>query len=70
MSKNETFGKQKDFRKFVMFFPLSKVQGKRKIKIMKKIIANHVISIRERSLMTSHIRVGRGVQDSPQKGTL
>ena len=30
MSKNETFGKQKDFRKFVMFFPRSKVQGKRK----------------------------------------
>ena len=28
------------------------------------------IQIRERSLMTSHIRVGRGVQDSPQKGTL
>ena len=25
-------------------------------------------SLRERSLMTSHIRVGRGVQDSPQKG--
>ena len=25
---------------------------------------------RELSLMTSHIRVGRGVQDSPQKGTL
>ena len=30
MSTNETFGKQKDFRKFVMFFPRSKVQGKRK----------------------------------------
>ena len=28
------------------------------------------IAIRERSLMTSHIRVGRGVQDSPKKGTL
>jgi thioredoxin-related protein len=38
MSTNETFGKQKDFRKFVMFFPRSRVQGKRKIKIMKKIL--------------------------------
>ena len=26
------------------------------------------IAIREHSLMTSHIRVGRGVQDSPKKG--
>ena len=26
--------------------------------------------LRERSLMTSHIRVGRGVQDSHKKGTL
>ena len=26
--------------------------------------------ISERALMTSHIRVGRGVHDSPQKGTL
>ena len=26
--------------------------------------------IRERPLMTSHIRVGRGVQNSPKKGTL
>ena len=38
MSKNETFGKQKDFRKFEKCFPLSKVQEIRKIKIMKKIL--------------------------------
>jgi hypothetical protein len=31
---------------------------------------NLVFLLRERPLMTSHIRVGRGVQDSPQKGTL
>ena len=38
MSKNETFGKQKDFCKFELYFPPSKVQEIRKIKIMKKIL--------------------------------
>ena len=35
-------------------------------------VKNNIVlsKIRERSLMTSHIRVGRGVQDSPKKGTL
>ena len=28
------------------------------------------LSVREHSIMTSHICVGRGVQDSPKKGTL
>ena len=31
---------------------------------------NISLPLRERSLMTSHIRVGRGVQDNPKKGTL
>jgi len=45
MSKNETFGKQKDFRKFEKCFPLSKVQEIRKIKIMKKILLTLLLAI-------------------------